>query len=224
MSMPNCFATASIRARGPTRIGAIRPSRAASTAPAQRALVAGMRDRRRRRRQRLAEVEQPLVLLVLRVPSCLASRRSRACARRGLAARGACAPSCAARMRRRRAARRDVAASRRCRSSIARCSADGFARCTRSSASSRSTSVTQPLAVGRRRRSSCGSVASASLRLVADDDLLLAAHAPPLVRRHVGQQVAVLARSAPASAASRESGSGSPLRASRHATRASASG
>ncbi len=33
MSMANSFAIASIRARGPTRIGAIRPSFAASTAP-----------------------------------------------------------------------------------------------------------------------------------------------------------------------------------------------
>ena len=54
---------------GPTRIGAIRPSVAASTAPSQRALVAGMRDRRRRRRQRLAGRDQPFGTSRACVPS-----------------------------------------------------------------------------------------------------------------------------------------------------------
>ena len=167
---------------GPTRIGAIRPSCAASTAPAQRALVAGMRDRGRRRRQRLAEVEQPLVFLVRCVPSS-----SPSLARRGW--RATCASRCTALAR---ARRRRPPAPRGCCSSIASCSLDrlralhalvGEQPVARSvSRRSRSRSIAQQLRQRRERL----------LGLVAHDDLLLAADAAPLVGRHVRQQLAVV--------------------------------
>ena len=116
--MPRCrcraaFATASMRARGPTRIGAIRPSLRRIDRAAQRALVAGMRDGRRRRRQRLAEIDQPLVFLVLAFHPrpCLCARPRR------LAAVAFAAGSSLRPCDQRDAAPRggiDVAASRRC--------------------------------------------------------------------------------------------------------------
>ena len=51
MSMPNCAATASMRAFGPTRIGLSRPICAGLHGAAQRTLVAGVRHRAGRRRR-----------------------------------------------------------------------------------------------------------------------------------------------------------------------------
>ena len=159
---------------------------------AQRALVAGMRDGRRRRRQRLAEVDQPLVLLVApyghvasrswRLTDRLrarvsqqpaACRRLCACARCGGAVQAtprATSASCA---------------------SIARWSAEGRTLDIRGSVSSRSITISsrsRSAGIGEQRRQRRDRL----LRRIADDDVLLAADVPPLVRRQVGQQIVVL--------------------------------
>ena len=145
---------------------------------AQRALVARMRDRGGRRRQRLAEIEQLLVLRVWTFHDVRARAPAdglRAALRTGLAY-WLYAPA------RSGPARATESVSPMC-SIIASCSLDGFARCTRSSASNALHERDEPRAVLvvaqelRQRRERL-------VRRVADDDLLLAAHAAPLVGRH----------------------------------------
>ena len=157
-------ATASMRSRGPTRIGAIRPSRAASTAPFERALVAGMRDGGRRRRQRLAEVEQALVLFVFRMSMSLRQRASGGQAgRHGWRARCAAGALLAG-------LRRDGQSLRIARASpAAPLSATVSSRRARRPAALSSTRQ-QPLAVGVRSRSRRQGL-ERLFRLVARDDL-----------------------------------------------------
>ena len=64
MSMPWRAATSRMRAGGPTRIGSIRRSLRASTAPPERHLVARMRHRGDDRRQLLRRVDQTQILVV----------------------------------------------------------------------------------------------------------------------------------------------------------------
>ena len=59
------FASLLILSAGPTSMGMINPASAASSAPRERGLVAGMRHRRCQRRQVLGGRDQPLVFLVL---------------------------------------------------------------------------------------------------------------------------------------------------------------
>ena len=75
-------------------------------------------------------------------------------------------------------------AFRRCASIIASCSVEGFARCTRSSASSRRTSVTS-FSRSARLREQLRQRRERALGLVAHDDLLLAAN-----RRHWSRGIA----------------------------------
>ena len=147
----------------------------------------------------------------MRVISCrLAARHAPALARGLARACGACSDAA----RKRWAASAQLLDIASCRS---------WLRATRSSASRRSHQRHEARAIGFVGAAACGSVASASFGRVAHDDLLLAAHAPPLVGRHVAaagpcnRQHCLLRRQ-------RDSSSGSPLRASRQATRASASG
>ncbi len=63
--MPALAAVSRILALGPTRMGTMMPSFAASTAPLQRALLAWMRHRAVGRRDRLAALDQHLVVVVV---------------------------------------------------------------------------------------------------------------------------------------------------------------
>ena len=116
-------------------------------------------------------------------------RVSISCSRCVLAAARACVPRVARRGAPASAARRLEHA--RMLASIARCCAVGSMRCTRGSASTRSSSVS-------RRSRSLRSASSTrqrlhrALRLVARDDLLLAGDAAHLVERQVRQQLAVV--------------------------------
>ena len=182
---------------------------------AQRALVAGMRDRGGRRRQRLQRS---------------ISRWYFSCARSmvfGSRSGCACWPACELALarpacgRRARAARSPATRLRRCAraSRAARSVASRAARARRPAAA-------PPASAGARgRRVRCEQQRQRRdrlLGLVAHDDLLLAAHAAPLVAAASTAAVPVLCISS-CLICSRDSGSGSPLRASRHATRANAS-
>ena len=73
MSSLNCFATASIFAFGPTRIGLISPSFAASTAPESELSSHGWATAVDDRLQRLRELEQAFVLFVAHGPDASVS-------------------------------------------------------------------------------------------------------------------------------------------------------
>ena len=148
----------------------------------QRAFVARMRDRRRRRRQRLAEIEQPLVFLVLRVPSVVALRcgSARAWLARRLGLRGCCVERLRGARLRRRSPSSTLAdaarASRAARVDRLRALHALVGQQALESVSSRSRSPRSREQLRQRRER--------LLRLVARDDLLLAADAAPLVGRH----------------------------------------
>ena len=137
-----CFATPRC-ARRPDQDRRDQPRPRGIDGAGERGLVAGMRDRGGSAGRVLAELEQALVVLVLR-----AHRFALAPERAGMPARAPCVGL------------RTGQRSPMC-SSIAELLGRGLRCCTRWSASRRSSSVEQPLAV-RRFGSSCGSVASAA--------------------------------------------------------------
>ena len=192
MSMPCCLATASIRARGPTRIGAIRPSCAASTAPrselssqgcATAVGVGGSALQKSSSRWYFScvrSIVHSLALRAVRLPADL----------RGLRRTGAAT--------RRRGVDRQRLADVLDHRELLASTASYAARARRRAAAAPASRSSLAIARSRKQLRQRG---ERLLGLVAHDDLLLAADAAPLIRRHRGQQIARSRPSAPASAA-----------------------